>query len=63
MCGGIEWLRETCTELEIPSLRTYGIGREDFGEIAQRAAMASSMKANPVALTTEELLEILERAC
>lgn len=53
---------ELCSELLTPSLKTFGIERGDFAEIAARAAQASSMKANPILLTNAELLEILERA-
>jgi alcohol dehydrogenase class IV len=48
--------------LGVPPLRAYGLRREDFPVVAEKAAAASSMKANPVALTREQLLEILERA-
>lgn len=58
----VGWIKETCRQLEIPPLRTYGIEREQLGEIAEKASQASSMKANPVVLTRQELMEILERA-
>ncbi len=59
---GIDWIQETCRQLAIPPLRTYGIEPEHFPDIASKAAQASSMKANPVSLTEGELLEILQRA-
>ena len=49
-------------DLRIPSLRTYGIGREDFPVIIAKAKRASSMHGNPVVLTDAELAEILDRA-
>jgi alcohol dehydrogenase class IV len=58
---GIKWVRQLVRDLEIAPLRTYGIGREHFGELARKAAQASSMKANPIELTPAELEEILER--
>jgi alcohol dehydrogenase class IV len=36
--------------------------RSDFDELAAKGAAASSMKANPIQLTMEELREILEMA-
>jgi len=59
---GIAWAIEVCHELEIPPLRAYGIGEPDFPELLYEAARASSMKANPLTLTPEELREVLQRA-
>lgn len=59
---GVAWLKVLCQELQIPPLRTYGIRREDFPVLIEKAAVASSMKANPVQLTAGELTAILERA-
>jgi alcohol dehydrogenase class IV len=56
------WLLELCRELEIPSLAAYGIGGEHAGDLVEKAAASSSMKGNPIALTAEELHEILARA-
>jgi alcohol dehydrogenase class IV len=56
------WLRELCRDLDIPSLRTYGLGREHADDLVEKAARSSSMKGNPIALTPEELNEILTRA-
>jgi alcohol dehydrogenase class IV len=46
----------------VPGLRAWGIGPGHVPEIARRAAQASSMKANPIALTNQELEEILAAA-
>jgi alcohol dehydrogenase class IV len=59
---GIRWLKNLRSDLEIPGLSTYGVNGENISSIADRAAMASSMKANPIKLTTAEMLEILEKA-
>jgi alcohol dehydrogenase class IV len=59
---GVEWVERLCNALGVPRLGAYGIKRDDFPVLVQRAAAASSMKANPVTLTPEELMEILERA-
>jgi alcohol dehydrogenase class IV len=57
-----DWLAELVSDLNIPRLSTYEIPRQDFGLIAEKAQKASSMKANPIVLTAEELIEILEAA-
>ncbi len=55
-------LAELCEALHIPPLRTYGVKREDFPVLIEKAAASNSMKGNPVQLTGDELREILERA-
>jgi alcohol dehydrogenase class IV len=58
----VEWIAELCRRLEIPPLRTYGVRPGDFAGLVEKAAKASSMKANPIVLTAEELTEIVTRA-
>ena len=48
--------------MNIPPLRVYGIQRADFPAIVEKSAGSSSMRGNPIMLTGEELIEILERA-
>ncbi len=59
---GADWLANLVLEMKIPMLSHYGISRQDFPLIAEKAQKASSMKANPIVLTSEELVEILEAA-
>jgi alcohol dehydrogenase class IV len=59
---GVQWVMDLCRELGIPPLRTYGVQRQDFATLSAKAAQASSMKANPIPLTDEERLAILEAA-
>jgi alcohol dehydrogenase class IV len=59
---GTQWLGELCAALRIPSLAAYGIGSGDIEQLVQNAHAASSMKANPIALTSDELAALLERA-
>jgi alcohol dehydrogenase class IV len=59
---GIRYLTELVQELNIPGLRTYGITPSDFPQIVEKAQNASSMKANPITLTADELIRILETA-
>jgi alcohol dehydrogenase class IV len=48
--------------MEIKSLAAYGIEEKDFPDIVAKARQASSMKGNPVELTGEELLAILQKS-
>jgi alcohol dehydrogenase class IV len=59
---GVQWVERLCAELRVPKLASYGIGRDDIPDLVQKAAAASSMKPNPIALTPEEMKEILERS-
>lgn len=59
---GAAWVRRLGEETRIPPLKTYGVRREDFPVLIERASRANSMKANPVTLTPEEMREVLERA-
>jgi alcohol dehydrogenase class IV len=58
----IPWLTDLCRDLEIPSLRAYGIGERHAAGLMEKAARSSSMKGNPVTLTAAELHEIVARA-
>jgi alcohol dehydrogenase class IV len=53
---GVEWVRALCAELNVPPLRHWGIAQSDLPGVVEKAAHASSMKANPLPLTSEELL-------
>lgn len=58
----VAWARNLIAELKIPSLGILGVKAEDFELITEKAARASSMKGNPVPLTKEEMIAILEKA-
>jgi len=60
--AGIDWVRKLVADLQIPGLGRYGLTRQHTAELVSKAAHASSMKANPIALTPVEMAEILERA-
>ena len=60
--AGVEWVRELVQGLRIPRLGSYGIKRDHVAELVEKAAKASSMKANPIALTPGELAATLEQA-
>lgn len=59
---GIEWVKKIIKELSIPSLTLYGIKEKYYPEIVQKAKNASSMKGNPVVLTDDQLLWVLEKS-
>ena len=59
---GIHWIRELCAALNVPALREWGIEEPDLPVIVEKAETASSMKANPIPLTQEELMTIVSAA-
>lgn len=59
---GIKWVGELCRSLAIPALGTYGLQPADVPTLVDAAMKASSMKANPIALTPEEVTEIATAA-
>ncbi len=59
---GVQWILETCESLHVPPLEKYGVTREDFPLLAEKAGHASSMRGNPVPLSGAEVIAILEAA-
>ena len=59
---GIAWVESLTKDLNIPGLRWYGLRAEHFDDLIAKAKNASSMRANPIALTDAQLSEILQCA-
>lgn len=59
---GVIFIEQLIRELEIPPLRNFGMTESAADEAVQKAMNSSSMKANPVALTSDELREVYVRA-
>jgi alcohol dehydrogenase class IV len=59
---GVAWIRRLVAELGIPNLAAYGLTAQHIPGLVEKAAKASSMKANPISLSTDELTAILRNA-
>jgi alcohol dehydrogenase class IV len=59
---GLDWIKALEGTLDMPPLSSYGLKREDFPALIENAARSSSMKGNPIKLTSAEMQEILEKA-
>jgi len=59
---GIQWVRELRAELSVPSLQAWGIIESDLPGVVEMAFHASSMQANPLPLTSDELLAVVTGA-
>jgi alcohol dehydrogenase class IV len=60
--AGVDWVRQLVADLQIPPLRVYGVETGHIADIVAKAANASSMKANPIVLTSGELTETVQQA-
>jgi alcohol dehydrogenase class IV len=58
----VTWVQELCQALNVPPLSAYGMTPADIPLLVEKSAVASSMKANPIGLTTDELSSILSEA-
>lgn len=56
---GIRFLQDLCVDLNIEGLANYGMTTEDIPELIEKASRSSSMRSNPVELTSAEMEEIL----
>ena len=59
---GVAWVADLCAALDIPKLGFHGITEADIPVLVQNGSRASSMKPNPIVLTSDELAEILHAA-
>jgi len=59
---GVRWMNELVNALNIPPLSRYGMRQVDFPEAVEKTMKANSFKGNPIALTENQLVLILERA-
>jgi alcohol dehydrogenase class IV len=60
---GVRWLAHLCTELKIPLLSECGFTQNQIPQLVEQARKASSMKGNPVELTSRELEKNITSAC
>jgi alcohol dehydrogenase class IV len=59
---GVKFVSGLVRDLNIAPLSAFGLTRERFPEAVEKAMKASSTKGNPIVLTEDELMGILERA-
>lgn len=58
----VSFLQDLCDELHVNGLSAYGVTAEHVPELVSKAEKASSMKANPLKLTRDELEQVLQAA-
>jgi alcohol dehydrogenase class IV len=60
---GIKWVHHLIRVVNIPPLSDYSLTADAYPAILEASKKSSSMKGNPVELTEQELVGILEQAC
>ena len=60
--GAVSWLMDLTNALGVPGLARYGMTDSQIPVLVEAAKKASSMRANPIALTEGELAAILARS-
>lgn len=58
----IDYIRDLCDDFKVPGLRAYGVTEAHIDDLAEKAANASSMKANPVKLSLDALRDVVRSA-
>jgi alcohol dehydrogenase class IV len=59
---GVAWVEELCEALKVPSLGELGLKEEDTATAVANSQKSSSMKGNPIELTDDELIQILQKS-
>jgi alcohol dehydrogenase class IV len=57
---GAYWVKNLCGDFNIPKLSNFGITDKALTDLPEKARIASSMKGNPVPLSDNEILKILD---
>jgi len=60
--AAVEWLHGIVQRLGVPRLEDLGVSAGDLSAVAEQAQRSSSMKGNPVALSVDQLISILDAA-
>jgi alcohol dehydrogenase class IV len=60
--AAVAWLGDIVERLHVPPLGDVGVSAADLTVIAEQAQRSSSMKGNPVALSVDQLISILDAA-
>jgi len=59
---GVTWVQDLCAIFKIPPLSVYDLQEKDFPGVVEKVRRASSTKGNPIVLTDDELIQILQKA-
>lgn len=60
---GVLWVQMMLDQLALPKLSEFGVCSTSFDQVAQDALKSNAIKGNPIPLTYERLIYILEQVC
>ncbi|NIY92951.1 iron-containing alcohol dehydrogenase [Vibrio diazotrophicus] len=60
---GVAWIEDMLDRLGLPLLSSFGVCNTSFDKVAQDALQSNSIKGNPIPLTKERLVYILNQVC
>ncbi len=60
--AAVEWLHGIVQRLGVPRLGDLGVSAGDLSAVVEQAQRSSSMKGNPVALSVDQLISVLDAA-
>ncbi|WP_070965132.1 iron-containing alcohol dehydrogenase [Vibrio sonorensis] len=60
---GVLWIKMMLDKLEIPELNQFGVCSTSFEQVASDALMSVAIRGNPIPLTSERLIDILNQVC
>ncbi|OIQ26669.1 iron-containing alcohol dehydrogenase [uncultured Vibrio sp.] len=60
---GVLWVRMMLDKLELPKLSEFGVCSTSFDQVAEDTLMSNAIKGNPLPLTKERLIYILNQVC
>lgn len=63
MEDGIDWVNQMLDKLEIPTLSYFGLCDTAFDVVAQDALKSVAIQGNPLPLTEDRLVEVLNQVC
>lgn len=58
----LNWIDQLCQQLQVPGLEKFGITESNIPTLVKKGEKASSMNGNPIALTDEELTQIIRQS-
>ena len=50
---GVAWVQDLCAALDVPPLGAYGLTADQFPDVVEKSARASSMQGNPIPLNSD----------
>ncbi len=63
IADGVAWVEDMLDTLRLPDISNFGVCSTSFEQVAEDALKSNSIKGNPIPLTKERLVYILNQVC